>query len=158
MTISDVMTKNPAFCSVSSSAQTAAMVMQQKDTGTLPVTEDAFSRKLVGVVTDRDLCLTVLVKGRDPAHVWVQECMTAEPVTCHLEDEVGKALRLMREHQVRRIPVVDDAGTLRGMVSLCDLVRERVITPAELFDTLEKISQPTVEKRAYAGTIGPRAA
>ena len=158
MTIGEVMTRNPTFCSISSSAQTAAMVMQQKDTGILPVTEDAFSRKLVGVVTDRDLCLAVLARGRDPAHVWVQECMTAEPVACHLEDEVGKALRLMREHQVRRIPVVDDAGNLKGMVSLCDLVRERVITPAELFDTLEKISQPMPEKRANSATSGPRAA
>ncbi len=146
MTIRQVMTKNPAFCAPSSSAQTAALVMQQKDTGILPVTEDAFSRKLVGVVTDRDLCLTVLVRGRDPAHVWVQECMTRDPVTCHLDEEVGAALRRMREHQVRRIPVVDEAGNLQGIVSLADLVRQRVISSAELFDTLEKICEPALEK------------
>ncbi len=57
MTIREVMTKNPVPCTPSSSAQTAALVMQQKDTGIVPVTEDVFSRKLVGVVTDRDLCL-----------------------------------------------------------------------------------------------------
>jgi len=147
MTISEVMTKNPAFCAPSSSVQTAALVMQQKDTGILPVTEDAFSRTLVGVVTDRDLCLAVLARGRDPAHVWVQECMTHDPVTCRLDEEVGAALRQMREHQVRRIPVVDEAGNLKGIVSLGDLVRQRVLSPAELFDTLERICEAKEEKR-----------
>ena len=139
MTIKEVMTRNPAFCAPSSSAQTAALVMQQKDTGILPVTEDAFSRKLVGVVTDRDLCKAVLVRGRDPSHVWVQECMTRDPVTCRPDEDVSDALRRMRERQVRRIPVVDEAGTLKGMVSLGDLVRHRAVAPAELFDTLERI-------------------
>ena len=148
MTISEVMTMNPAFCAPSSSAQTAALVMQQKDTGILPVTEDAFSRKLVGVVTDRDLCLAVLVRGRDPSHVWVQECMTRDPVTCHLDEEASAALRRMRERRVRRIPVVDEVGNLQGMVSLADLVRQRAMSPAELFDTLEEICEPAPEKRA----------
>jgi len=152
MTIREVMTKNPAFCAPSSSAQTAALIMQQKDTGIVPVTEDAFSRKLVGVVTDRDLCLAVLVRGRDPSHVWVQECMTREPVTCHLDEEVGAALRRMREHQVRRIPVVDEAGKLKGIVSLVDLVRQWAISPDELFDTLEKICEPAVETRVESAT------
>jgi CBS domain-containing protein len=146
MTIRQVMTKNPAFCAPSSSAQTAALVMQQKDTGILPVTEDAFSRKLVGVVTDRDLCLAVLARGRDPAHVWVQECMARDPVTCHLDEEVDAALQRMREHRIRRIPVVDEAGILQGIVSLADLVRQRAISPAELFGTLEKICEPALEK------------
>jgi len=152
MTIEEVMTKNPAFCAPSSSAQTAALLMQQKDTGILPVTEDAFNHKLVGVVTDRDLCMAVLVRGRDPAHVWVQECMTRDPLTCHVDEEVGAALRRMREHQVRRIPVVDEAGNLRGIVSLADLVRRRVISPAELFDALEKICTPAVEMRGAPTT------
>jgi CBS domain-containing protein len=146
MTIREVMTRDPAFCSPSSSAQTAALVMQQKDTGILPVTEDAFSRKLVGVVTDRDLCLAVLVRGRDPSHVWVQECMTRDPVTCHPDEDISCALRRMRERQVRRIPVVDEAGNLKGIVSLGDLVRQRVVAPAELFEALEKICAPAAEK------------
>ena len=147
MTIREVMTKNPVFCAPSSSAQTAAIIMHQKNTGIVPDTEDIFSRKLVGVVTDRDLCLAVLVRGRDPSHVWVQECMTRDPVTCHLDEEVGAALRRMREHQVRRIPVVDAAGNLQGIVSLADLVRRWAISPDELFDTLEKICEPAVETR-----------
>ena len=147
MTLREVMTKNPDFCAPSSSAQTAAIIMHQKDTGIVPVTEDFFSRKLVGVVTDRDLCLAVLVRGRDPSHVWVQECMARDPVTCHLDEEVGAALRRMREHQVRRIPVVDAAGNLQGIVSLADLVRRWAISPDELFDTLEKICEPAVETR-----------
>ena len=152
MTIREVMTKNPVSCTPSSSAQTAALIMRQKDTGIVPVTEDAFSRKLVGVVTDRDLCLAVLVRGRDPSHVWVQECMTRDPVTCHLDEEVGAALRMMRERQVRRIPVVDAAGNLQGIVSLADLVRRWAISADELFDTLEKICEPAVETRVESAT------
>lgn len=152
MTIREVMTKNPAFCAPSSSVQTVALIMQQRDTGIVPVTEDAFSRKLVGVVTDRDLCLAVLVRGRDPSRVWVEECMTREPVTCHLDEEVTAALRRMREHQVRRIPVVDESGNLQGIVSLADLLRERVISPAELLDTLEKICEPAPEARLQSPT------
>jgi CBS domain-containing protein len=141
------MTKNPVFCTPSSSAQTAAIIMHQKDTGMVPVNEDFFSRKLVGVVTDRDLCLGVLARGRDPSHVWVEECMTRDPVTCQLDEEIGAALRRMREHQVRRIPVVDEAGNLMGIVSLADLVRRWVISPAELFDTMEKICEPALSRR-----------
>jgi CBS domain-containing protein len=147
MTIREVMTQDPAFCAPSSSVQTAALIMQQKDTGFVPVTEDAFSRKLVGVVTDRDLCLAVLARGRDPSRVWVEECMTREPVTCHVDEEVGAALRRMREHQVRRIPIVDGGGNLKGIVSLADLVQQRVISPAELFDTLERICEAAPETR-----------
>lgn len=147
MRISDVMTKNPATCTPSSSSMTAASLMQQKDTGALPVTEDAFSRKLVGVVTDRDLCLIVVASGRDPSHVWVQECMTGNPVTVHPDDEVSKAVRLMREHQVRRIPVVNARNEIQGMVSLADLVRHKAIKAEELFELLEKICQPAVEPK-----------
>jgi CBS domain-containing protein len=68
--------------------------------------------------------------------------MARDPVTCHPDEEVGAALRRMREHRVRRIPVVDEAGDLKGIVSLADLVRQRAISPAELFDTLDKICEP----------------
>ena len=78
--------------------------------------------------------------------------MTRDPVTCHLDEEVGAALRRMREHQVRRIPVVDEAGELKGIVSLADLVRRWAISPDELFNTVEKICEPAVETRAESVT------
>ncbi len=145
MKISEIMTAHPAFCSVASSAQTAASLMFERGTGILPVVEDAFSRKLAGVVTDRDLCRVVLVQGRDPAHVWVRECMTSEPVTCSPSDEIGKALRLMREHQVRRIPVVNSSQEIVGIISVCDLVRHEVISADELYQLMERIAEPAIE-------------
>ncbi len=145
MKISEVMTAHPAFCSVASSAQTAATLMFERGTGILPVVEDAFSRKLVGVVTDRDLCRVVLVQGRDPAHVWVHECMSAELITCAPSDEVGKALRMMREHQVRRMPVVNADQEVVGIISICDLVRHEVISADELYQLMERIAEPAVE-------------
>ncbi len=145
MKISEIMTAHPVFCSVASSVQTAATLMFERGTGILPVVEDAFSRKLVGVVTDRDLCRVVLVQGRDPAHVWVHECMTPDPITCSASDEIGKALRLMREHQVRRIPVVNSAQEIVGIVSVCDLVRHEVISADELYQLMERLAEPAVE-------------
>jgi CBS domain-containing protein len=145
MKISEIMTPHPAFCSMASSAQTAASLMFERGIGILPVVEDAFSRKLVGVVTDRDLCRVVLVQGRDPAHVWVHECMTPEPVTCNPSDEIGRALRLMREHQVRRVPVVNNNQEVVGIISACDLVRHEVISAEELYHLMERIAEPAVE-------------
>ena len=144
MTISEVMTKDPMFCAPCSSAQTAAIIMHQKETGIVPVTEDLFTRKLVGVVTDRDLCLAVLARGRDPLQVRVEECMTRDPITCRGDEVIGAVLRRMREHQVRRVPVVDRAGLLIGIVSLADLVRQCSMSPAELFEIMEKICEPAL--------------
>lgn len=142
MKVEDVMTKNPSLCSLSTSAQTAAGLMQQKDTGVLPVTEDAFSRKLVGIVTDRDLCASVVAAGRDTAHIWVHECMTPDPVSCNPQDEIAKVLRLMKERQVRRIPVVNARNEIVGMVSIGDLVRHRAIDARELHDLMARVCAP----------------
>jgi len=96
MRVTEVMTKNPACCWPSSSALTAATIMQQKDVGILPVIQDPFTTRLVGVVTDRDLCLHVVAGGRDPAYIWISECMTGDPVCCSVEDDVGHALGKLR--------------------------------------------------------------
>jgi CBS domain-containing protein len=152
MKVSDVMTKNPVFCTVGSSAKTAAGLMQERDIGILPVVENPFSRKLVGVVTDRDLCNVVVVQGRDPAHVWVHECMTPEPVTCTAAEEIGKVVRLMKERQVRRVPVVNSKQEIVGIVAISDLVRHEVVEARELYTLMERISEPACEKRPHMQT------
>ena len=150
MRVSDLMTRNPATCIASSSAQTAASLMKEHNTGIVPVVEDAYSRKLVGVVTDRDLCLAVVATGRDPNHVWVRDCMTADPVFCTATDKSETVLELMQRHQVRRIPVVNVERTLQGMVSLSDLVRRNAATNGELFQALKKIFAPKMRAKKAA--------
>jgi len=149
MHIAELMTQDMVSCTPTCTAQAAADMMRQHDIGVLPVIFNLFSRKLLGVVTDRDLCLTVLCSGRDPAHTTVQECMTAHPVTCSPEDETQVAIHLMQRNQVRRLPVVDKEGRLVGMLSLADLVRHGAIDPKDLYLTLRKIceSRPRVAER-----------
>jgi len=142
MRVHEVMTKNPACCYASSSALTAATIMQQRDIGVLPVVQDPFTPRLAGVVTDRDLCLHVVASGRDPAHIWIRECMTEDPICCAVEDDVRHALELMEEHQVRRLPVVNAKREVAGILSLSDLVGKGSISSGEIATALRTICAP----------------
>ena len=148
MQIAETMTRELVTCVPSCSVQAAAEMMRQHDVGILPVVLNRFTRKLLGVVTDRDLCLAVVASGR-PSQVEVQECMTAKVVTCSPHEDVQAALRLMQQHQVRRLPVVDEEGRLAGMVSLADLVRHGAVDPKDLYLTVRKICEvrPRAEER-----------
>jgi CBS domain-containing protein len=75
----------------------------------------------MGIVTDRDLVLQALADGQDPAQMTARQVMTANVISCHEADDIDNAVRLMEEHRVRRLPVLDRAGHLVGMVSVVDL-------------------------------------
>lgn len=145
MKVHEVMSKNPACCYPSSSALTAATVMQQRGIGVLPVVQDRFTSRLVGVVTDRDLCLHVVAGGRDPAHIWIGECMVEDPIYCSVEDDVRHALELMEEHQVRRLPVVNANHEVTGILSLSDLVGKGSVSSGEIATALRTICEPVHE-------------
>jgi CBS domain-containing protein len=155
MKIQELMSKDPAYCLPADTAQKAAGIMKAKNTGIVPIVENERSLKLVGVVTDRDLCLEIIAEGRDPKGMQVKDCMTDVVIACRPEDDVEKALELMRENLVRRIPVVDKENKLQGMVSMADLVRRGKLEAGKTQDTLRKISEPTSEAskpRAQAHT------
>ena len=141
MKIRDIMTSAPSYCTPTSTAEMAATLMRQMDTGILPVIRDPMNLELLGVVTDRDLCLKVVAARRDPAHTWIRDCMTANPVCCLPEDDVNKAVALMSEHRVRRIPVVDREGHIRGMLSLADIVRAKAVEEKTIAQTLTRICE-----------------
>ncbi len=143
MKIRRIMSKAPTYCTPSCTAEMAASLMYQCDTGILPVVQDSLDLKLVGVVTDRDLCLAVIAARRDPAHTVVNECMTRNPICVGPEEEVGQAVDLMAEHQVRRLPVVDEHGRVLGMVSLADLIEQDAVSSEALAATLKKICAPS---------------
>ena len=145
MRIKHVMTKDPRCCVPSDSAQRAASVMRDEHAGIVPVIDDEQSRKVAGVVTDRDLCMNVVAEGRDPKTVPVAQCMTTKVVTCSPNDSVEKATELMREQQIRRVPVVNEQGELQGIVALADLVERADIKTTQTHETLKKVSAPTNE-------------
>ena len=119
--------------------------MQQLDLGVLPVVLDPANPRLLGMVTDRDLCLHVVAGGRDPADVWISECMTVDPICCAVGDDVRYALELMEEHQVRRLPVVNAKHEVAGILSLADLAGKANFNCCEIAEALRTICEPVRE-------------
>jgi CBS domain-containing protein len=142
MKVTEIMAKNPVRCWPSSSTLSAALLMQETDTGIVPVIQDPFTPILVGVVTDRDLCLHVVAAGRDPSSTWIDACMTRDPVCCTEQDDVSRAVDLMKTHQIRRLPVVNEKHEVVGMLSLSDLVRKAGIEASVIAETLQSICEP----------------
>jgi CBS domain-containing protein len=142
MKIRELMSRDPACCTPSDSAYRAGTLMRRFDIGALPVVDDEYHRRLLGIVTDRDLCLFVVAANRQPAELTVEECMMRNPVCCGPDDDATRALELMRTHRVHRLPVVNPQGILVGIVSLTDLVRYRALSEADLELAMEFLAQP----------------
>ena len=118
MLINDVMTRYPAYCRPDDSAESVAKLMRERDCGIIPVCE---GRKVVGVITDRDITCRGVAGGRNASNVTVSEIMTS-PVYCvHDHDDVQAAVDLMEEKQVRRLPVLDERDELVGIIAPSDL-------------------------------------
>jgi len=121
MTCNEIMTTNPECCLPSDSVVKAAKLMKSEDVGPIPIVADKDSRKLSGIITDRDLALKVVAEARDPNATQVGDVMSAHVITCKENDDVDKVLKLMEEHQVRRIPVVDTNNHLLGIIAQADV-------------------------------------
>lgn len=145
MKIKHAMTKDPTCCLPSDTARKAAGIMRAEDAGIVPVIDNEVSRRIVGVVTDRDLCMNVVAEGRDADMVRVEECMTSAVVSCSPNDAVEKATELMRQNQIRRVPVVNDQGELQGIVSMADVVGRAELKTTQTHETLKQVSAPSGE-------------
>ena len=145
MRIKHVMTKDPTCCVPSDTAQCAAKIMRDEDTGVVPIIENEQSRKVIGIVTDRDLCMNIVAEGRDPRTTQVHESMTTTVVSCSSQDSADMATEIMRENQIRRIPVVDEHHQLLGIVAMADIVGRANLRTTETHETLKTVSAPTRE-------------
>jgi CBS domain-containing protein len=117
--VGDLMSKNVTTVAPDASAEDAAKLIKREDVGPLPVVENG---RLVGIVTDRDLVVRVLAEGRDPAATAVRDAASHDLVTVSADQNLDKALRLLAEHQVRRLPVVE-GDRLVGIVAQADVAR-----------------------------------
>lgn len=136
MKIREVMTTDPVCCLPGDNAQKVAQIMRDHNVGSVPVVADHDARKLVGMITDRDLCCSVIANGLDPKHTAIVQCVSTDVVTCRDGENLDNCERLMQEHQLRRIPVVDGEGRCIGIVAQADLA---------LKDKPEKVSKTVVE-------------
>jgi CBS domain-containing protein len=119
--VKDAMTANPRTISGGTPVVDAARVMRDENVGALPLVEGG---RLVGTLTDRDIVVRVIADGRDPHSVSAGEIASRDLVTVDPQQNLDDALRLMAQHQVRRIPVVEEDGRLVGVVAQADVAQE----------------------------------
>jgi CBS domain-containing protein len=141
MDIKDVMTKDPHCVTPDATVREAAQIMAREDVGIVPVIESGDERRLVGVITDRDIAVRCVAQGKG-ADCRVSEAMSSGRIaTCRQNEHINRVMDAMRTEKVRRIPIVDERGSLVGIVSQADVVRKsRDGQRAER--TIEDISQP----------------
>ncbi len=123
MTVQTVMTANPACCTPSSSVTEVARLMVENDCGEIPVVEDMSTRKLAGVITDRDIATRIVATGRNSAEAKASDCMTTPAVSVKVDTSLDACCEVMEGNKIRRVPVVDDRGGVVGIVALADVVR-----------------------------------
>lgn len=138
-TVADVIHEGVQTVTPDDRVKHAAVVMEACEIGPLPVCEN---HRLIGMVTDRDITVRAVATGRDPNTTTVREVMTADQlVTCRSDQALEEGVELMREHQVRRLPVVDADRRVVGIVALADVARHA--DPGTKSDAVTAVSQPT---------------
>ena len=140
MNIEGLMTPNPACCTPNTAIEDVAKLMVQHDCGEIPVVESTESATLVGVVTDRDIVVRLVARGQDVRGATVSACMTAPAVSLRPDAQVSDAVEMMQAHQLRRLPIVDAQGQVRGIVSQADLARWA--TSEQTGDLVRDVSEP----------------
>jgi CBS domain-containing protein len=142
----DLMTRNVATVHPNDTAQHAARLMRDEDCGALPVIDR--QGRMIGMVTDRDITIRIVADGVDPRFALVQDCMTDEVFACHADDPIEACIRQMKQHQVRRMPIVNDRNQLLGIVSQGDLIRHAEMNKNQgerhaLTNMIAEVSEPS---------------
>lgn len=159
MKVSELMTKNVRNGWIGEPLDHAAKLMWEYDCGSLPVLDQ--NGRVVGMVTDRDVCMAAYTQGEILGRIPVSRAMSAELYSCRPDEELDKVEKRMRAHQLRRLPVVDDDGRLRGVVSLADIAQRaakdakgkagaRQVGFAEVGETLAAVTAPRRPELAVA--------
>lgn len=136
----DIMTKGVVTCRRDAPITGVAAIMRDHDIGAVPVLDE--DGKLAGIVTDRDIVVSGLTSDKNEAEMRAEDCMSTDLYTAKQNDRVVEVIREMGDHQVRRIPVVDNRDRLVGIISMAD-VATQTNKDRELADALEEISEPS---------------
>ncbi len=146
MTVRDLMTENPQACSKNSSLHEVAKMMVDCDCGMIPVVEQNGERKVVGTITDRDITIRAVAKGKNPLDLNVGDLMSDNPICISVDSSDDEAEKLMSRHQVRRLPVVDNNNVLVGIIAQADIARNE--PEGEAGEVVKNISKPSGGKRS----------
>jgi len=157
MKVKDVMMRTPAFCSMESNAGEAAEIMWNRNCGLLPIINA--EKKVIGVVTDRDLCIALGTRNIPAGEIAVASIATGNVFRCYAEDEIHSALATMAREKVRRLVVLDNEESLEGILSMDDIVRHASektngkiadLSDADVIATLQHVFEPHVPQMAVA--------
>lgn len=153
MRVEDVMSTQVRTCRPQDTLEAAARLLWDRDCGSVPIVDE--SSRVVGILTDRDICMAAYFHGQPLYTIPVSEVMTREVFTCKADDLLPQAVKILQERQVRRLPVVDPEGRLVGLLSLADLAQEaaaergqkkRDVVDTEIGEVLAKITAPRVSE------------
>jgi CBS domain-containing protein len=157
MNIQEIMSKPAVTCRPSDTLNIAAQLMWQHDCGAIPVVND--DNSVVGMITDRDICMATYTRGSAPQAIQISDAMAKQVFSCHPDESLDAAERLMSDNQIRRIPVVDGDNRPVGLLSLNDIARYAASSrkkngiDREVTQTLAAICQP----RPHAREAQPQA-
>lgn len=158
MRVSELMSTPAVTCREQDTLHLAAGLMLDRDCGAIPVVD--MNDSIIGMITDRDICMAAHATGRSLREIAVAEITSGNVFSVDASDTVGRAAEVMREHQVRRLPVVDIQDRIVGVISLIDIARAgqdeagqdiKSVTSAVLLRTLAAIGEPPVG-RAHVRT------
>jgi CBS domain-containing protein len=153
MKVQDVMVKDVRFCNPDTNLATVAKIFWEQGCGVLPVVENG---RAIGVITDRDVSIALGTRNTKAAETFVHDVALPKVFFCLPEDDIHSALRTMQAQQVRRLPVVNHEGALKGILTLDDIVLcagekpASELTYADVIDTMRFICQHTVPERVLA--------
>lgn len=161
MKVQDVMMRTPAYCTPETNLGAAVEILWNRNCGMLPIVDAR--QKVIGVVTDRDLCVALGTRNRLPGDITVGEVASGEVYTCQAQDDIHVALQTMAKRRVRRLPVVNQNGVLEGILSMDNVVLHTAVagwggsaelSQEDVIKTLQEIYGPrlpqVVEARAVA--------
>ena len=146
MQVKEVMTADPACCTPNTSLQEVAQMMIGHDCGEIPVIENDKNKRLIGVITDRDIVCRTVARGLNPLELRVMGCMSTPCVTVTPDMSVEECSRILEVNQIRRVPVVDANGSCCGIVALADIaLRAKKSVAAEV---VKEVSEPSAAASA----------
>ena len=160
MKVQDIMTADVEACGPESDLAEAAAIMWRRDCGSVPVVDAG--RRIVGMITDRDICMAVCTRNKLATEMKVSEVISGKVYACAPDDKIRDALETMQSAQLRRLPVVDADGTLRGILSINDVVlnsrrgqSKKHISHRDAMETLKALAE---HRQADEGAEGDEGA
>jgi CBS domain-containing protein len=141
MQVQDIMTRDPICCTPATNLVEAARLMRDYDCGALPVVENESSRRVVGIITDRDIACRSVAEGKDSATTLVNDCMSSATAVVSPDDAIEECCDLMEQKQVRRMLVVDEGGGCCGIVSQADIALRGFL--GKTAEVVREVSRPS---------------